>query len=237
MHDYRKSLPADAQGKISDQIKGQLTTAKGWLFNPEGQWISRQNKIPSYIENKYKLTIDYEDNGLGIDNFIFYQLREITIEDSTYIILIKKYKDGEYKFPTIKKNWINYNSVIFYVFSKYDINRFKTSVNDSINFIQIKIIYCDVIKRLTNENYISEIQKEMIKLIDGKKSDYLTSTTLYFHFKPSKKKNIVRFQIYSGSRDSDQIECIIKEHKITDSTSDWEGKQIYFRHYLLKCVN
>ena len=88
--------------KINAQVNSQLSKAKGWMLNPEGQWISRQNRIPVCLENQFKTLIDYEKNQMGLDNFISYQFRNIKIKDSTYLILIKKYKVGEYKYFEIK---------------------------------------------------------------------------------------------------------------------------------------
>lgn len=79
---------------IGAKVNSQLTKSTGWTLNPEGQWISRSNRIPAFIENEFKTLIDYEKDGLGLDNFISYQMRDIKIQDSTYAILIKKYKDG-----------------------------------------------------------------------------------------------------------------------------------------------
>src|SRR5215813_3084491 len=89
--------------KISKVIQKQLTTATGWMLNPEGQWVSRKNRIPYFIENKSKILIDYETYGLGMDNFVFFQLRDVKISDSTYYVLIKKYRDGYYRYRSIQK--------------------------------------------------------------------------------------------------------------------------------------
>ncbi len=95
-----KKLP-----KISSQIFGTLTSATGWLNNPEGQWIFRKNRIVKNLNNSFKSIIDYEENGLGIDNFIFYQLRKILINDTSYYILIKKSNSGYYRYATIREDW------------------------------------------------------------------------------------------------------------------------------------
>jgi hypothetical protein len=221
---------------IGTQIKGQLTKSTGWLLNPESQWVSRPNKIPSFIENQYKTLIDYENDGLGLDNFISYQLRDIKIQDSTYSILIKKYKDGYYKYSSIKEGWTNYNSVIFYVFNKNELRKFDDVTNDSINLIKINVLYSNSVAWINNETYISDIQKEIVKQIDEKKNDEVTEEYLVFHIAPYKTKNIVQFQIYSSYGTYNNISGIIKEHKVKDENGkySWDEKQIYLSEDLFK---
>ena len=125
-----KNLP-----KISIATKGQLIKAIGWTLNPEGQWISRQNRIPVFLENEFKSLIDYERDGLGIDNFISYQLKEIKIGDKTYSILIKKYKDGEFKYPSIKEGWMNYTRLCYYVFETTELEKLNFLKNDNLHFL------------------------------------------------------------------------------------------------------
>ena len=213
--------------KISTQVNSQLTKATGWLLNPEGQWVSRQNRIPYFIENQYKSLIDYEEKGLGIDNFISYQFRDVQINDSIYTILIKRYKDGYFKYSTIKEGWTNYNSVVYYVFSKSEFNKFKNTINDSVNQIKISVLYSNSLTWINNETYIKDIEKELVKQINSKseiKDDYLI-----FHIAPYKSKNIVQFQIYSSYSKYGIIGGIINEHKVKDENGkySWDTKKIY----------
>ena len=215
---------------IGNQIKGQLTKSTGWLLNPESQWVSRPNRIPSFMENKYKILIDYEYEGLGIDNFISYQIRDIKIQDKVYSILIKKYKDGYYKYFSIKKGWTNYNSVIFYVFNKTELSKLDDIVNDSINLIKLNVLYSKSITWINNKTYISDIQKEIIKQIDEKKGDKEIEDYLILHIAPYKTKNIVQFQIYSDYID---IGGVIKEHKVKDENGKYSW-EIYLSKDLFK---
>src|SRR6266487_1574546 len=91
-----KKLPV-----ISTHVFGQLQTATGWLYNPEGQWVSRKNRILANLSHESRTLLDYGKYGVGIDNFISYELRKITIEDSTYYILIKKNNGGYYRYEAI----------------------------------------------------------------------------------------------------------------------------------------
>jgi hypothetical protein len=221
---------------IGAKVKGQLTKSTGWLLNPESQWVSRPNKIPSFIENQYKTLIDYEYDGLGFDNFISYQIRDVKIQDSTYSILIKKFKDGYYKYSSIKEGWTNFNSVLFYVFNKNELRKLDDVVNDSINMIKINVLYSNNITWINNETYISDIQKEIVRQNDEKKSDKEIEECLVFHIAPYKTKNIVQFQIYSSNIKYNIIGGIIKEHMIKDENGkySYNEKQIYLSKDLFK---
>ena len=221
--------------KIGSKISGQLIKSTGWVLNPESQWVSRPNRIPSFIENNYKSLIDFEYDGLGLDNFISYQIRDIKIQDSTYSILIKKYKDGDYKYRSIKKGWINYNSLMFYVFNKSELSKLDYLVNDSINLVKLDVLYWNSLTIINNETYISDIEKEIVKQIDKKTDDSRSKVYLVFHISPYKKKNIVQFQIYS-TYGGILIGGMIKEHKIKDENGRfaWDQKRIYLSNELFK---
>jgi hypothetical protein len=221
---------------IGTKVKGQLTKSTGWILNPEGQWVSRSNKIPSYLENQYKILMDHGSEGLGIDNFISYQIREIKIQDSTYSILIKKYKDGYYKYSSLNEGWTNYNSVMFYVFNKNELRKLDDVVNDSINLIKIKVLYSNSITWINNETYISDIQKEIAKEIYEKEGDKEAEEYLVFQIAPYKPKNIVQFQIYSSYSKYNIIGGIIKEYIVKDEKSSYssEDKNIYLSKDLFK---
>ncbi len=177
--------------KIGTEIKGQLSKATGWLLNPEGQWISRQNRIPVYIENEFKSLIDYEKRSLGLDNFISFQLREVTIEDSIYSILIKKYKNGSYKYEAIEKEWREYSAVRFYIFSNSELKKIKTLKSNTTNFININILYDNSIEWIKDETYITDIEKKIAL------SFYKSNAKDVIEIAPYKIKNIVQFKILS----------------------------------------
>ena len=219
---------------ISAQPKGVLIKSTGWLLNPEGQWISRANRIPAYIDNEFKLLIDYEYDGLGIDNFISYQLREIKMNDSVFTILIKKYKDGYYKYSSIKEGWTNYNSVTYYVFDNKELSKLKNINYDSVNVVELDIRYTNNITWINNETYISDIQKDIVKQISDKDSE--DKSKLILQIAPYKTKKIVQFQIYSTYSKYNIITGIVNEHKVKDekSESSLDEKQIYLTKDLFK---
>ena len=222
--------------KISTIINSQLTKSTGWTLNPEGQWVSRANRIPAFIENEYKTLIDYEKDGLGLDNFISYQIRDIKIQDSTYGILIKKYKDGYFEYEAISEGWTAYNSVEYIVFNKRELKKLDSIKIDSINLVKIDIIYSNSISWISNETYITDIQKAIAKQIEEKKETTENENYLIFHIAPYKSKNKVQYQIYSNYSKYNIIGGIMSEHKVKDEnmSSSWNLKQIYLTNDLFK---
>lgn len=193
---YSQDRQNKALPKIGVKVLGSLSSAKGWLLNPEGQWISRQNRIPISIENQFKSLIDYEENALGIDNFISYEFRNVTIKDSSFVILIKKYKSGSYKYPSIEEGWYNYNNATYYILSQADYDSIgKNIVKDSINLIQVNFIAWGDLMYINEKTYISDIEKDIAKEVAD--FEYEENTKLCFHFAPYSKKDIVQFNIYT----------------------------------------
>ena len=187
-----KELP-----KINLTTKGYLNSSTGWLLNPEGQWISRNGKIPFFIENKYELLIDYEEKGLGLDNFFSYEIRDIVIKDSLYSILIKKYINGFYRYNAIKEGWYYCNSISFYVFEKPEINKLNNIKSDSTYLIKLKTnLYgnLDMVGDFNNNDYLKEIEKE-IKGHPYSGGDMQVT----FQLRSFKSKDIVQFVIFKGN--------------------------------------
>lgn len=108
--------------------KGRITEATGWFQNDSGEWLSRKNRIPVNFSGRDKTLIDYGHYSLGEnrENFIYLELRDITINDSSYTILIKKYKDGYYKYDAIREGWMPQTSLIYYVFATSELDKLKT---------------------------------------------------------------------------------------------------------------
>lgn len=183
--------------KIALTPSTQLIKAKGWILNPEKQWVSRNNRIPASIPNEFKLLLDYEKDGLGTDNFISYQFRDIRINDTLYTIFIKKYKDGYYKYSTIEEGWTNYTSVNYYVFSKTEHKLLDSIHKDTINNISLKLKCSNTLIWINEKTYINDISQDIIKELYKSNDIYnkYYTPTLYFSILPNKQKNIVRFDI------------------------------------------
>lgn len=170
------------------KVYGQLTYAVGWI-RMGGEWISRTNRIPSQAP---KMIMDYEETGLGYDNFTFYQLKDIKIKDSTYMILIKKYRDGFYTYESISEDWNPYYAVDYYVFSKNELNKFQNLYPDSLNVFNIQVLYSGVLNGFWGGVGYIDIQKAIAATSEDGSKYY---SKLSFQIAPYKDKNIVQFQI------------------------------------------
>ncbi len=204
--------------KISSSIIGQLTTAKGWTLNPEEEWQSLPNTIPEYLSSEYKSLLTYEKRSLGLDNFKYYQLRNLTYKGEDFYILIKKYNDGFYTYASIEEDWNRYTSYKAYVFEKSEWEKLSSIQDSTINLIRINL------KAKVNVQYKSE--KEAYSLITSK-MEFDNKSTLILHIAPYKEKNIVQFQIYTTYSKYNIISGIRSEHKIKGGKYSFSTKQIY----------
>ena len=179
---YSKSIPS-----INQKLNSKLEKATGWSLNPEEQWIQRPNKIPFPVESQYKFEIDFGEKSVGIDNFIFFEFRDILINDTIYSILIKKFTDGYYKYELIKQDWLNQTKLNYYIFEKNELIKFSNINNNEVNSIKLKMKYFGTI---TSEE-INNIELQILNLEPNLfKNSYLT-----FLIAPYKEKGIVQFFI------------------------------------------
>lgn len=218
--------------KIGKVVLGKLETATGYVYNPEGQWISRKNRIPTYIENQFKSLIDYEAYGLGIDNFIQYQIREITINQEHWIILLKKYRSGYYRYRSIQKGWTPHNSISYFVFSKEDFNSISTFQNSEQQFFKVKLYVDGTIDLLNEATYISDIEKAVGKSV---KDEIKSKNEIVFQFALYKQKKIAQFQIYSWDTEL-QYPLVRMEYKVSKKGSESlaDEESVYYTEKLLQ---
>jgi len=197
-----------AQNRINEKLpviikkNNALILATGWLKNEAGQWTSGKNKIPRDLGENQKLLGNYESYGLGTDNFISMEIKDVTISDSTYAILIKKYRDGFYTYSSIQKGWNNKTSCKYYVFSKSELQKVRDIKNDSLNKLYFKIIYegdlLFINTKTFNDVTISKDISSKIKENDYSKYEELVTRQLGFNFYFLKSKNIVQFYFYDA---------------------------------------
>jgi len=175
---------------INSNILGKLNSATGWMLNPVGDWISKKNTIPVYLDPEFDVLLNHERNSLGIDNFVYYQLRELIYNDSTYFVLIKKFRSGSYSYPSIEKDWYTFYAYNAYVFNKNELLKFdslKDSVPSSISINLIDNIYTEM-----------KTDAEAISLFESKiKFDNNNEDKLLIEVATYNNKNLVQFQIYT----------------------------------------
>ncbi len=116
LHAQDEETEYDLQNfSIMSEVQSSLTEARGWSLQDNGKWAYGDNRIP-FTDSRTNTTRSNAVDELGLDNFIDIELRKIMIDDEQYNVLIKKYKDGEYEFGYLNKNWKSYLSLDFWVF-------------------------------------------------------------------------------------------------------------------------
>lgn len=194
--------------KVNSTIIGQLSSATGWILNPEGQWVSGKNTIPDYLPSKYQASINSVYKSQGTDNFISYQIRSLKIKERGYFILIKKFNDGYYN---RQNEWIHKNSVYYYVFDSLQFSRINSVKPDTLSLIQIEVAFSGELKWPVND--FLEIEQDLARQMNMS-SDFRTANiNLWFHFRPYKAKNLIQFQIYSTEGYYPIINGVISQHR------------------------
>lgn len=197
-----------SQNRTNDELPiiskniGQLTIAKGWLKNSSGQWIGRNNKIISDLGADTKVLENYEKYSVGNDNFISFEIKNIKIKDSSYVLLLKKYRDGFYDYETIERGWNPKNSCKYYIISNNELNKIRNVSSDSVNNLYLTIKYKGDIKYVdlktfTNNSLSNAIIKEVK---ENDRNDEYGSEMLALNLYRNKTKNIVQFYFYDTYR-------------------------------------
>ena len=161
-----------SQNRVNDPLPvilksiGQIQTAQGWLKNSSGEWISRKNKIISDLGSSTKTLENFEKYSIGEDNFISFERKEIIIKGDTCTLLLKKYRDGYYKYESIEKGWVPQNSCRYYVISINETARIESIEHNKLNNLHLEILYSGDLKyldlkTLTNNQIAKEINKEI----------------------------------------------------------------------------
>lgn len=179
-----------------------IDKATGWLINPEGQWISRKNRIPSYLDQNYGILIDSTDYKLGIDNFNFIRKYTVTIDNVESYLIIKSSTNGYFKYKSIRKDWNTYSTYSYWITTKEDFNNIKVLKNKPY-LNNIPVTYSgdlDINGTLTNEKIslaLVESLKDTFKFSD---ITYLSINTFYWV-----KEDVIRFVLFSGLTSKNNI--------------------------------
>ena len=176
---------------VVGQRMGYLGEAMGWMKNSAGQWISRPNRIAGdYVGDNVKF-IDYQKQGLGIDNFNAFEVNELSYLGNKYVIFSKQAKSGYYKYPQVKEGWTYREKVFLYIFNPGGL-KVDSLKNDSLNVITLTALYNYTYESNTNDDltFANNIKKAM----DGARCAEPTCD-LYMLIKPIQSKQVVRFVI------------------------------------------
>ncbi|AWH84306.1 hypothetical protein HYN59_03880 [Flavobacterium album] len=108
--------------KINKTTIGKLIAAKGWTQGSTGQW-------------------DYRTNKLDGDNFLYYELHDVMIGDSSYSIFIQKYTSGYYDYPNIQEGWHQTMAIKYFVFDTKELEKLKNPEADKTTSTSIPVLY------------------------------------------------------------------------------------------------
>jgi hypothetical protein len=197
----------------------RLDEATGWMQSPSGEWIERKNRIPKYLSNDYEILLDYDEYSLGVDNFIWIELRTIKIQDDEFYLLLRARYGGWYKYPSIEEGWSQNYQIEGYVFKKEEWGKIKL-VDRVPSLLRINLIYQVSLVYYSppaKEQYIEDISKKINERIN--KTD-LSEFTYFLNINTLLIDNAVRFilideHIYtSGSYKSTSYSGVF--------STDWE---------------
>jgi len=155
---------------INTVVTGRMLETTGWLQNKSGQWISGRNKIPANLEAQYKNLSDLEQYGLGEnrENFVYMELRDVNLGNTPCTILIKKYKDGYYKYESVMKGWVAQNSITYYVFETAEMDKLKNLAPETLYNIKFNTLYCRTMLNISDKFSLYDIIADLQTAIKSK---------------------------------------------------------------------
>lgn len=187
--------------KITDKV---ISSSIGWLKNPEGQWVSRQNRIIANLPESRKEMIDSSQYGMGIDNFKFIQHYNLTLKNKEYDLVIKVVENGRFSSDSVYADWWPSYEYNYFILDKGALNEINL-INNKASINKYKAIYAG---KFSNETLINDVElpnyiQSEIKKVESddyysayKDSDkYLIINSYYYS-----KKDIVRFVLFRGCK-------------------------------------
>lgn len=145
----------------------RLDKATGWMQMPGGEWVERENRIVKYLRKDYEVLLDYEDYGLGVDNFYWIELREIKIKGEEYYLLLKARRGGQYLYPAIEEDWFDNYQVKGYIFNK---ENWKAEFKDREPYLLRLELVCEAglvyYDEPTEEQYIEDMKAKINEVLN-----------------------------------------------------------------------
>ncbi len=178
--------------KISQEILGELTEATGWVLNFENEWVSGDNTIPLPNETKTSWAQANDKTARGLDNFIYYQLRNFTYKGNSYYILLKKTRTGF----DMTGEWENFNTYDGYIFSPLELEKITKQQEDGTTHFSINLIDY-VYTEMNSEEELIAILESKIDLKDSLEEVLKLAIILL------KEDNKAKFQFYTEGSNYD----------------------------------
>ncbi len=164
----------------------KLKSAKGWLLQNNGEWVSASNKIPNDRTVMYSKSEEYK---FGKENFSSIELKLVEFKKKSYALMIIKATEGFYEFPTLKSNWKTRKTATYYVFEKEKLRSLIPDISMLGKPFSVNLdVYCSGIINLDKdklgiENIVSE---NIIKTNQGINKN---TGNLIFSIYPIKKED------------------------------------------------
>lgn len=173
-------------------VLSSLTTAKGWVFNEDKRWVSRPNRIPVTTTSLGGKLVDFENNGLGYDNFYSFSFRKLFYGSDTVLLLTKKFKDGDYLYEAINEGWFTYTNCTYWTFKLHAFDSLNLK-KDTTATMYIPCLSVASTDDLAGRSELTIIQKQYNpEPIKG------YSPSFRIDYQVDTKRNIVRFLLYTN---------------------------------------
>ena len=216
----------------------KLNTAKGWLLQNNGEWVSARNKIP---HDRTVIPSKTEEYKFGKENFSSIELKLIEFKKKSYALMVVKSIEGFYEFPSLKSNWKTRKIASYFVFDKEILRSLIPDISMIGKPFSVNLkVFCSGIINLDKdklgvENIVSEdiiktsqgINKNTGNLIFSvypiKKDD--DEKVLFKFFRTYSKKALYEFYLQPGI----QKELFGKSYYETDFDE--------FNEFITNCLN
>ncbi len=122
------------------ETRAFIEQAMGWTLQDDGKWISEENRL---LYNK----AEFNQSGkafykLGKENFEIIELRDVTFENETYVVLLIKFKTGYYEFPILMEGWHNQQGISFFVFKN---EKLREVIPEKMEFNHVYITNMEIV--------------------------------------------------------------------------------------------
>lgn len=180
--------------KMSEPI-AVLDHATGWFVDEGGKWYSNDRAIGNDYEKEIlKLPHRYERSQ--VEDFIVIELRTLTYNGKKLNILLKRYIDGRYLYPSIRVDWYSYTATDFCAISGDELSKVikALGVKKKAQRVSLKCVYGDTVEDISSTSGTLK-QKIIASIVDQQKSDYAFVDTVHVDVFPIRYEgaNLVRF--------------------------------------------
>lgn len=171
------------------EIKKNIRTlpmTNGYLKNYQGIWLSGKGKIPSDLE-KNSILLNYDEYGLGTDNYLKWEYRTVVIKNVEYGLLLRFYNSGYYRYKAIHKGWIPTKSVSYFAFELSEFEKMDSVDISGINLFKIAALYSGAVDYDVLTNAYRNVELDMQSNILKSNTTFDNDLNFYFKAVPGNK--------------------------------------------------